>query len=158
VATLSSVVKCQDSKGVKVVPLLTASQPTYRPPYAAMLVFFVLEQSSFAHFGSSQPLRQQRRESRVATVFGKASNRNSCPSMFPTTVSSVASPWTPWTRCMMQKSQYFTSASTNRNRKLMPHHNLGPECRDFTHHDTLDSFRFFYVNKFADHHAHEIAR
>jgi len=30
--------------------------------------------------------------------------------------------------------------------------------RDFTHHDALDSFRLFYVNKFADHHAHEIAR
>ena len=28
---------------------------------------------------------------------------------------------------------------------------------DFTHHDSLDAFRLFYVNRFADHHAHEIA-
>jgi hypothetical protein len=27
----------------------------------------------------------------------------------------------------------------------------------FTHHDSLDAFRLFYVNKYADHHAHEIA-
>ena len=29
--------------------------------------------------------------------------------------------------------------------------------KDFTYHDTLDSFKLFYVNKYADHHAHEIA-
>lgn len=29
--------------------------------------------------------------------------------------------------------------------------------RQFTHHDSLDSFKVFYVNKYADHHAHEIA-
>ena len=29
--------------------------------------------------------------------------------------------------------------------------------KTFTHHDTLDAFRLFYVNKYADHHAHEIA-
>jgi hypothetical protein len=28
---------------------------------------------------------------------------------------------------------------------------------DFSFHDTLDAFRFFYVNKFIDHHASEIA-
>ncbi|KAH9162333.1 hypothetical protein EDB89DRAFT_2026206, partial [Lactarius sanguifluus] len=29
--------------------------------------------------------------------------------------------------------------------------------RTFTHHDSLYAFRLFYVNKYADHHAHEIA-
>lgn len=28
--------------------------------------------------------------------------------------------------------------------------------RSFTHHDSLYAFRLFYVNKYADHHAHEI--
>lgn len=27
----------------------------------------------------------------------------------------------------------------------------------FTYHDSLNAFRLFYVNKYADHHAHEIA-
>ena len=27
----------------------------------------------------------------------------------------------------------------------------------FTYHDTLSAFKLFYVNKYADHHAHEIA-
>jgi hypothetical protein len=29
--------------------------------------------------------------------------------------------------------------------------------KTFTHHDSLYSFKLFYVNKYADHHAHEIA-
>ncbi|KAJ6506030.1 hypothetical protein DFH09DRAFT_943416 [Mycena vulgaris] len=29
--------------------------------------------------------------------------------------------------------------------------------RDFKLSDSLDAFQFFYVNKYADHHAHEIA-
>jgi hypothetical protein len=29
--------------------------------------------------------------------------------------------------------------------------------RTFTHHDSLYAFRLFYVNKYVDHHAHEIA-
>jgi hypothetical protein len=29
--------------------------------------------------------------------------------------------------------------------------------KTFTHHDTLYAFRLFYVNTYADHHAHEIA-
>jgi hypothetical protein len=29
--------------------------------------------------------------------------------------------------------------------------------KTFTHHDSLYAFRLFYVNKYADHHAHEIA-
>jgi hypothetical protein len=28
---------------------------------------------------------------------------------------------------------------------------------NFTYHDTFDAFNLFYVNKYADHHAHEIA-
>ena len=28
---------------------------------------------------------------------------------------------------------------------------------NFTYHDTFDVFNLFYVNKYADHHAHEIA-
>jgi hypothetical protein len=35
----------------------------------------------------------------------------------------------------------------------------GEDClpRRFRHYDTLDSFKQFYVNKYADHQAHEIA-
>jgi len=33
--------------------------------------------------------------------------------------------------------------------QLLPKH--------FTYHDTLDAFQLFYVNKYVDHHAHEIA-
>ncbi|KAJ6617775.1 hypothetical protein B0H10DRAFT_1796822, partial [Mycena sp. CBHHK59/15] len=29
--------------------------------------------------------------------------------------------------------------------------------RHFNHPDTLDRFNAFYINKYADHHAHEIA-
>ncbi|KAI0248134.1 hypothetical protein BJV78DRAFT_1131931, partial [Lactifluus subvellereus] len=29
--------------------------------------------------------------------------------------------------------------------------------KHFTYHGTLNSFQLFYVNKYADHHAHEIA-
>jgi hypothetical protein len=29
--------------------------------------------------------------------------------------------------------------------------------RQFNYHKTLDTFPLFYVNKYADHHAHEIA-
>lgn len=29
--------------------------------------------------------------------------------------------------------------------------------KTFTHHDSLYAFKLFYVNKYADHHAHEIA-
>jgi hypothetical protein len=29
--------------------------------------------------------------------------------------------------------------------------------KTFTHHDSLYTFRLFYVNKYADHHTHEIA-
>ena len=29
--------------------------------------------------------------------------------------------------------------------------------KQFTYHDSLDTFRLFYVNKYADHHTHEIA-
>ena len=32
-----------------------------------------------------------------------------------------------------------------------------PLPKTFTYHDTIDSFHMFYVNKYADHHAHEIA-
>jgi hypothetical protein len=34
----------------------------------------------------------------------------------------------------------------------------GPQLlpRHFTYHDSLDAFQLFYVNKYADHHAHEI--
>jgi hypothetical protein len=28
---------------------------------------------------------------------------------------------------------------------------------NFTHHDSLYTFELFYFNKYADHHAHEIA-
>ena len=29
--------------------------------------------------------------------------------------------------------------------------------KQFTYHDSLDVFRLFFVNKYADHHTHEIA-
>ena len=29
--------------------------------------------------------------------------------------------------------------------------------RQFTYHNTLDVFKLFYVNKYANHHSHEIA-
>ena len=32
-----------------------------------------------------------------------------------------------------------------------------PLPSNFTYHDTFDTFSLFYVNKYADHHAHEIA-
>ena len=35
----------------------------------------------------------------------------------------------------------------------------GPQLlpKSFTYHDSMDAFQMFYVNKYADHHAHEIA-
>ena len=32
-----------------------------------------------------------------------------------------------------------------------------PLPTDFTYGDSLDAFEMFYVNKYVDHHAHEIA-
>lgn len=32
-----------------------------------------------------------------------------------------------------------------------------PLPKTFTYHDTINAFEMFYVNKYADHHAHEIA-